>query len=66
MKTLEQRQWCRSSVFFVNCEHTLHFFLITDFEKANIWWVHIEKKTLFKKGLGHVLCCSILSAKKNN
>ena len=59
MKALELCRWCRSSVFFVNCEHILHFVLIVDFEQAHIWWVHIEKKTLLKKG------CCILSMKKS-
>ena len=28
IKTPEQRQWCRSCVFIVNFEHTLHLFLV--------------------------------------
>ena len=33
MKTLEQCQWCHSSVFIANCEHVSNFFLIVDFEE---------------------------------
>ena len=46
--TLEQCQWHRFSVFTVNCEHISNFLLITDFEQANVCWVHIEKINTFK------------------
>ena len=42
-KTLERCQWRCSSVFIVNCEHKLNFFIIVDFEEAIVCWVHIEK-----------------------
>ena len=58
MKTLEQCQWCRSSVFIVNCEHISEFVLIVDFEQEKVRWVHIEKTNTFEDKIG--LCCSIL------
>ena len=36
MKTLEQCQWRRSSVFNVNCEHISNVALIVEFEQTNI------------------------------
>ena len=48
MKTLEQCQWRRSSVFIVNCEHISNFLLIIDFEQAKVCRVHIEKINTFE------------------
>ena len=55
MKTLEQRQWRRSGVFIANCEHILHFVLITDSEQANICWFYIKKTNFFKSKIGYVM-----------
>ena len=43
MKTIERCQWRCSNVYIVNCEHSSNFLLTTEFEQANICWVHIEK-----------------------
>ena len=43
MKTQERFQWRRSSVYIVNCKRISNFYLIIDFEQANVFWVHIEK-----------------------
>ena len=48
MKTLERRQWRRSGVFMVNCEHISHFALIVNFQQANVCWVYIEKTNTFE------------------
>ena len=69
MKTLNDTQWRgqwrRSSVFLVNCEHTSNFTLILDFERANVYWVHIEKTNSWRKyWVYHALCCSNLSVNK--
>ena len=42
MKTVERRQWRRSGVFIVKCEHVSHIILIADFEQADACWVHVE------------------------
>ena len=55
MKTLERRQWCRSDVFIVNCEHISHLVLIVDFEQANVCWIHIEKKNTFQQKIGYIM-----------
>ena len=41
MKTEEQRQWRRSGVFIVKCEHASHIVLIVDFELTKVYSVHI-------------------------
>ena len=46
VKTLEQCQSHRSSVFIVNFEHVSKFVIIFNFEQANVCWV---QKTLLKK-----------------
>ena len=48
MKTLERRQWRRSGVFMVSCEHISHFALIVNFQQANVCWVYIEKTNTFE------------------
>ena len=55
MKTLEQCQWHRSSVFLVNCEHILNFVLIVNFEQASIWWVYIEKANAFEDKIAYIM-----------
>ena len=55
MKTLERCQWGRPSVFIVNCEHISNFLLITDFEQANVCWVHIEKINTFKNKIRNIM-----------
>ena len=55
MKTLEQCQWCRSSVFIVNCEHISEFVLIVDFEQEKVRWVHIEKTNTFEDKIGYII-----------
>ena len=42
MKTLERRQWRRSGVFIVKCEHISHIVLTVDFEQRDAFWVHVE------------------------
>ena len=52
MKTLERCQWCRSSVYFVNCKQA------NVFEQANVLWVHIKKKHFWRQDqVYHALCC---------
>ena len=55
MKTLEQCQWHRSSVFFVNCEHILNFVLIVNLEQGSIWWVYIEKANTFEDKIAYIM-----------
>ena len=55
MKTLEQCQWRRSSVFIVNCEHISNFLLIYYFEQAKVCWVHIEKINTFKNKITYIV-----------
>ena len=55
MKTLERCQWRHSSVFIVNCQHTLIFALIVEFEQANVFWVHIEKANTFEDKIGYTM-----------
>ena len=64
MKTLKQRQWRRSGVFIVNCEHISLFVLVVDFERANVYWVHIEKTNRRQDRIYHALFCGILSVNK--
>ena len=65
MKTLGRCQWRHSLVFIVNCEHISSFVLITEFEQANLCWVHIEKKNTFQdKTIYHALCCRFFSVNK--
>ena len=52
MKTLERRQWDRSSVFLVYCEHIPNFVLIVDLKQANVLWVHIEMTNTFEDKIG--------------
>ena len=52
MNTLERYQWCRSSVFIVNCEHISNFLLIVDFEQAHVAGFLLKRKTLLKKRSG--------------
>ena len=42
MKTAERRQWRRSGVFIVKCEHVSHIILIVDFKQVDACWVHVE------------------------
>ena len=55
MKILEQCQWCRSSVFIVNCENISEFVLIVDFEQEKVRWVHIEKTNTFEDKIGYII-----------
>ena len=55
MKTLEQYQWCHSSVYIVNYKHISNFLLIIDFEQANIFWVHIEKINIFEDKIRYIM-----------
>ena len=55
MKTLEQCQWRRSSVYIVNCKHISNFLLIIDFEQANVFWVHIEKINTFEDKIRYIM-----------
>ena len=64
MKTLKQRRWCRSGVFFVNKEHIAPFVLITEVERANISLGHIEETNRQQSRMYQALFCSILSINK--
>ena len=55
MKILERCQWCRSSVFTVNCEHISNFFLLIDFEQTKVCWVHIEKIKTFENKIRYIM-----------
>ena len=41
-----------NGVVIVNCKHISKFALIVDFEKENIWLVHIEKTNTLKTRSG--------------
>ena len=66
MKTLEQCQWRRSSVYVVKCKHISNFLLIIDFEQAKVCWIYIEKINTFEDKIRYImrLCCSNLSVTK--
>ena len=53
MKTLNDTQWRR--VFLVNCEHTSNFTLTLDFERANVYWVHIEKTNTLEENIEYIM-----------
>ena len=58
MKTLEQCQWRRSSVFIVfivNCEPISNFVLIVSFAQANFCWIHVEKTSTFDDKIGYIM-----------
>ena len=55
MKTLERCQWCRSSVYIANCKHISNILLIIDFEKANVFWVYIEKINTFEDKIRYIM-----------
>ena len=64
MKTLYKRQWRRSNVFIVNCEHISNFVLIVDFEQA-FGGLVLKIQTLLKTGLDtYTLFCGVLSTNK--
>ena len=42
----------------VNCErivNILNFFLIINFEQANVCWVHVEKKNTFEDKIEYIM-----------
>ena len=53
VKTLEQCQSHRSSVFIVNFEHVSKFVIIFNFEQANVCWV--EKTNTFENKIGYIM-----------
>ena len=55
MKTLERSEWCRSSVYMVNCQHISNFPLIIDIEQAKVCWVHIEKISTFEDKITYII-----------
>ena len=55
MKTLERCQWCRYSIYIVNCQHISYFLLIIDFEQAKFCWVHIEKINTFEDKIRYII-----------
>ena len=61
MKTLEQCQWCHSSVFIANCEHVSNFFLIVDFEELGSYR---KSKHHWRQDRVYALFCCILSVNK--
>ena len=63
MKTLKQRR-CRSGVFIANCEHISLYVLISDVERVNLSWVHIEKTNRQKDMIYQAQLCIILSVNK--
>ena len=65
LKTLERCQWRHSSVYIVNCKHISNILVITDFEKANVFWVHNERINFWRQDqVYHSLCCSNLCVAK--
>ena len=54
MKILKRCQYCRSSVFIVNCEHISDFVLIIDFEQANVLCVEMEKINTFEDKIKYI------------
>ena len=66
MKTVERRQWRRSGVFIVKCEHVSHIILIVDFKQVDACWVHVENTNAVEwyDQFYHALCCSIFSVNK--
>ena len=57
MKALKRCQWRHSDVFIVNCEHISSFALIVEFDKANVYWVHIEKPNTFEYNIRYMMHC---------
>ena len=55
MKTLERCQWRRSRVYIVNCKHVSNILAIKDLEKANVFWVHIEKINTFGDKIRYIM-----------
>ena len=60
VKTLVRRQWRRSGVFIVNCEHISHFVLIDDSEHTNVCWVHIEKTKAFEDTIEYAMLYAVV------
>ena len=42
-------------VVIVNSKHISNFFLIVDFEQANVCSVHIEKANIFEDKIGYIM-----------
>ena len=55
MKTLEQCQCHRFSVFIVNREYISNLVLIVDFEQKNVCWLYTEKTNTFKDRIGYIM-----------
>ena len=55
MKTVERRQWRRSGVHIVKCEHVSNFVLKTNFEQAKVCWVHIENTNTFESKIRYIM-----------
>ena len=55
MKTLELHQWLILA-FIVNGEHTSHFFLMDEFEQANVCSVHIENTNTSEAKIRYLMC----------
>ena len=55
MKTLERCQWRRSSAYIVKCKHISNILVIIKFEKANVFWVHIEKINTFEDKIRYIM-----------
>ena len=55
MKTVERRQWRRSGVHIVKCEHVSNFVLKTNFEQAKVCWVHIENTNTFESKIRSIM-----------
>ena len=55
MKTQERCQWRHSSISNVNCKHISNFLLIINFEQANFFWIHIEKKNPFEDKIRYIM-----------
>ena len=43
------------NVFIVNCKHILIFVLIVEFERANVYWVFIEKTNTSEDKIGYIM-----------
>ena len=55
MKTLERCQWRRSSAYIVNSKHISNFLIISNFEQANIFWVHYWKDKHFEEKIRYIM-----------
>ena len=60
MKILEWLPWRRSCAFTVTYEPILPFIVTTGFERANVWWVYVEKANTFDDKIGYLMSLSVV------